>query len=50
MKRTKVVFANAAKKVAENSLKRDANCTTCGTIYQPKAPTALKNFSKINKE
>lgn len=50
MKKAKVMFANVAKKVAENSLKRDANSTTCGAVYQPKAPTALKNFSKINKE
>lgn len=50
MKETKTMFASVAKKAAENSLKRDANCTTCSTIYQPKAPTALKNFSKINKE
>lgn len=50
MKKTKVIFANIAKKVAEKSLNRDANTTTCTAIYQPKAPAALKNFSKINKE
>lgn len=50
MKKTKSMFANVAKKVAENSLKRDANSTTCGAVYQPKAPKALKTFSKINKE
>lgn len=38
------------KKLANHSLKVDANNTTCLTIYQPKAPAALKNFSKINKE
>lgn len=37
------------KKLVNNSLKVDANNTTCITIYQPKAPAALKNFSKINK-
>lgn len=50
MKKAKVIFASVAKKTAEKSLKRDANCTTCGAIYQPKAPATLKNFSKINKE
>ncbi len=41
-KATKIV-----KKTAELSLKRDANSTTCFAIYQPKAPKALKKFSKI---
>lgn len=35
--------------VVEFSLKGNANSTTCATIYQPKAPDALKKFSKINK-
>ncbi len=38
------------KKLANHSLKVDANNTTCLAVYQPKAPAALKNFSKINKE
>lgn len=42
--------AKLIKKLANHSLKVDANNTTCITIYQPKAPAALKNFSKINKE
>lgn len=42
--------AKLIKKMANHSLKADANNTTCITIYQPKAPAALKNFSKINKE
>ena len=50
MKETKAMFASVAKKMAESSLKRDANSTTCVTVYQPKAPSALRNFSKINKE
>lgn len=36
------------RKAVESSLKRDANTTTCSTIYQPVAPIALKKFSKIN--
>lgn len=43
------VFAKAAKKTAEHTLKRDANSTTCWGIYQPKAPTSLKEFSKFDK-
>lgn len=45
-----MVSAKLVKKVVNHSLKVDANNTTCLTIYQPKAPTALKNFSKFDKE
>lgn len=48
--RVQNVSAKLIKKIANHSLKVDANNTTCLTIYQPKAPAALKNFSKINKE
>lgn len=37
------------KKMVNHSLRVDANNTTCMSIYQPKAPAALKNFSKIGK-
>lgn len=50
MKKKKTVFAKGIKKLAEKSLKRDANTTTCVSIYQPKAPVELKKFSKNNKE
>lgn len=36
-------------KAVNASLKNSANSTTCATIYQPKAPVALKKFSKIDK-
>lgn len=49
MKKSLLVFANIAKKSAENALKRDANTTTCSAIYQPKAPIELKKFSKFDK-
>lgn len=49
MKKTNLMFASLARKAAEKSLTRDANSTSCGAIYQPKAPEALKKFSKINK-
>lgn len=43
-------FAKAIiENVVEKSLKRDANSTTCMAIYQPKAPAALKKFSKLEK-
>lgn len=42
--------ASFVKKAVEHSCKVDANSTTCLSVYQPKAPAALKNFSKINKE
>lgn len=37
------------KKLVNRSLRVDANNTTCISIYQPKAPAALKNFSKLDK-
>lgn len=49
MMKTSLFFANIAKKSAENSLKRDANTTTCSAVYQPKAPKDLKKFSKFGK-
>lgn len=36
-------------KMAEKSLQHNANQTTCVGVYQPKAPAALKKFSKIEK-
>ena len=29
------------------AVKNSANSTTSGTMFQPKAPTALKTFSKV---
>lgn len=40
-------LAAAAKAVAEQSIKLDANSTSCMILYQPKAPAALKKFSKV---
>lgn len=45
-----VKTASVIKKAVNHSCKVDANSTTCLSIYQPKAPAALKNFSKFNKE
>ena len=44
MKSNKRLFADLAKKMAERELRKDANRTTCGCIYQPKAPAELKRF------
>ncbi len=41
--------ANFIKKIAEHSLRVDANNLTSLWVYQPKVPATLKNFSKINK-
>lgn len=43
MKSNKNLIAVVAKKAAD-ALRRDANRTTCTSIYQPKAPEALKRF------
>lgn len=47
MKKALSIFTQIAKKSAENTLRRDANTTTCCAIYQPKAPRNLKKFSKF---
>lgn len=39
----------AVQKMAVSSLKVNANSTTCGAIYQPKAPKALDSFKKLGK-
>lgn len=44
MKVNKNLIAVVAKKTAEHALRRDANRTTCLSIYQPKAPAALERF------
>ena len=43
------LIAKIAKKSAELSLKRDANNTTCGAIYQPVAPKDLQRFKRQHK-
>lgn len=52
MKTLKVTDAllTGVKKMAVQSLKRDANQTTCLGVYQPKAPAALKQFSKVSDD
>lgn len=38
------------KSAATGALKGSANSTSCVYIYQPKAPEALKKFSKIGDD
>ena len=45
----KKTTAKVVKIVAEKTLRRDANSTTCTAIYQPKAPASLSKFKKANK-
>lgn len=46
----KDICSNILKAVIKISVKNSANCTTSGTIYQPKIPTELKKYSKINND
>jgi len=45
---------NVSKKIINKavqfSLRGSANSTTCFTIYQPKAPKSLRQFSKIEND
>lgn len=50
MKSQKKIFTKTIKAMAEKSLTRDANSTSCMILHQPKAPAALKKFSKINND
>lgn len=46
----KSISSKILKKAVNASLKSNANSTTCFTIYQPKAPVALKKFSKVDND
>lgn len=50
MKKLTEIIAHTVKKQAESALKSSANSTTCTSIYQPKAPEALKQFSKLKND
>ena len=49
MKKFTSFVAEVAKKQAEKALKSSttSNSTTSTAVYQPKAPAALKKFSKV---
>lgn len=38
------------KNMVEKEAKFSANNTTCVALYQPKAPAALKKFSKVEND
>ena len=44
MKIRSSIMPKVAKVLAEKALKRDANSTSCGYFYQPKAPEGLKRY------
>ena len=47
MKAFKKRLNSTVAKLAEKSLVQNANSTTCGVLYQPETPAALKKFSRI---
>lgn len=38
------------KSIVEKQASHAANSTTCIALYQPKVPTSLKKFSKIDND
>ena len=42
----KTVIVNVVKNMATAELKHNANQTSCGVLYQPRVPAALKHFKK----
>ncbi len=49
-KKIRNVASNFAKGIVNVELKNNSNSTTCGMIYQPKAPATLKKFSKVEND
>lgn len=41
---------NILKSAVNIAVKNSANSTTSGTMFQPKAPVALKKFSKVEND
>lgn len=50
MKENKKIGSKIIKRITNNALTFDANETACIWLYQPKAPAALKKFSKIEDD
>jgi len=46
----KKILTKSVKDIVKFEAKSTANSTTCGVLYQPKAPVALKKFSKIEND
>lgn len=45
-----ICLKTALKGVVMIAVKNSANSTTSSTIYQPKAPAALKKFSRVEND
>ena len=50
MKTSKKTYSNIMKSIVERAIQNNANSTTCMIYYQPKAPAALKKFSKVEND
>lgn len=50
MKSQKKIIANTIKRAIDKSIIFDANSTSCMIYHQPKAPAALKKFSKVEND
>ncbi len=50
MKKKKSLSETFFEKIVKKAISVDANSTTCMAIYQPKAPKAIKEFSKIEND
>ena len=48
--KTNLSVKTAIVKLADSAAKLSANSTTCIALGQPKAPAALKKFSKHNND
>lgn len=44
------IYSKIIKKIAKGSLSVEANSASCIIFYQPKAPAALKKFSKVDND
>lgn len=49
MRISSTIMPKIAKALAEKALKRDANSTSCGYFYQPKAPESLKRYKNCKR-
>lgn len=50
MLNTQKNMAKIIRRIAESTLKRDANSTTCLAIYQPKVPKQLNKFKHTKND
>lgn len=48
--KTSKISSKMVKTMVEKFVKADVNSTTCMVFHQPKAPTLLKKFSKVEND